>query len=142
MMKRMQQGFTLIEIMVVIVIIGILAALIVPKIMSRPDQARVIAAKQDIGTIVQALKLYKLDNHSYPTTEQGLDALIKKPTTPPVPMNWKSGGYLEHLPLDPWGKPYQYLNPGLHGEIDVFSFGADGAPGGEGNDADIGSWSL
>ncbi len=142
MMKRMQQGFTLIEIMVVIVIIGILAALIVPKIMSRPDQARIIAAKQDIGTIVQALKLYKLDNHSYPTTEQGLDALIKKPTTPPVPSNWKSGGYLEHLPVDPWGKPYQYLNPGLHGQIDVFSFGADGAPGGEGNDADIGSWSL
>lgn len=142
MMKRMQQGFTLIEIMVVIVIIGILAALIVPRIMSRPDEARIIAAKQDIGTIVQALKLYKLDNHSYPSTEQGLDALVKKPATPPLPSNWKEGGYLEKLPLDPWGKPYQYLNPGLHGEIDVFSFGADGAPGGEGNDADIGSWSL
>ena len=140
-MKR-QEGFTLIEIMVVIVIIGILAALIVPKIMSRPDDARIVAAKQDIGSIMQALKLYKLDNHSYPTTEQGLDALVKKPATPPVPENWKSGGYLEKLPVDPWGKPYQYLNPGLHGEIDVFSFGADGMPGGEGNDADIGSWSL
>ena len=140
-MKR-QEGFTLIEIMVVIVIIGILAALIVPKIMSRPDDARIVAAKQDIGSIMQAMKLYKLDNHAYPTTEQGLDALVKKPATPPVPQNWKSGGYLEKLPVDPWGKPYQYLNPGLHGEIDVFSFGADGTPGGEGNDADIGSWSL
>ncbi len=140
--KQRQEGFTLIEIMVVIVIIGILAALIVPKIMSRPDDARIVAAKQDIGSIMQALKLYKLDNHSYPTTEQGLDALVKKPATPPVPENWKSGGYLEKLPVDPWGKPYQYLNPGLHGEIDVFSFGADGMPGGEGNDADIGSWSL
>ncbi len=140
--KPRQGGFTLIEIMVVIVIIGILAALIVPKIMSRPDDARIVAAKQDIGSIMQALKLYKLDNHSYPTTEQGLDALVKKPATPPVPENWKSGGYLEKLPVDPWGKPYQYLNPGLHGEIDVFSFGADGMPGGEGNDADIGSWSL
>ena len=140
-MKR-QEGFTLIEIMVVIVIIGILAALIVPKIMSRPDDARIVAAKQDIGSIMQAMKLYKLDNHAYPTTEQGLDALVKKPATPPVPQNWKSGGYLEKLPIDPWGKPYQYLNPGLHGEIDVFSFGADGTPGGEGNDADIGSWSL
>lgn len=141
-MKRLQLGFTLIEIMVVIVIIGILAALIVPKIMSRPDDARVVAAKQDIGSIMQALKLYKLDNHAYPTTEQGLQALVKKPSTPPVAENWKSGGYLEKLPVDPWGKPYQYLNPGLHGEIDVFSMGADGTPGGEGNDADIGSWGL
>ncbi len=141
-MKLAQRGFTLIEIMVVIVIIGILAALIVPKIMSRPDDARIVAAKQDIGSIMQALKLYKLDNHAYPTTEQGLDALVKKPATPPIPQNWKSGGYLEKLPVDPWGKPYQYLNPGLHGEIDVFSFGADGMPGGEGNDADIGSWEL
>lgn len=136
-----QNGFTLIEIMVVIVIIGILAALIVPKVMSRPDEARVVAAKQDISAIMQALKLYKLDNHAYPTTEQGLQALVKKPATPPDPVNWKTGGYLEQMPLDPWGKPYQYLNPGLHGEIDIFSYGADGAPGGEGNDADIGSWS-
>ncbi|MBY0578635.1 MAG: type II secretion system major pseudopilin GspG [Burkholderiales bacterium] len=141
-MEQVQRGFTLIEIMVVIVIIGILAALIVPKVMSRPDEARIVAAKQDIGSIMQALKLYKLDNHSYPTTEQGLQALVKKPSTPPIPGNWKTGGYLEQLPLDPWGKSYQYLNPGLHGEIDVFSYGADGAPGGEGSDVDIGSWGL
>lgn len=134
------QGFTLIEVMVVIVILGILAALIVPKVMSRPDEARVVAAKQDIAAIVQALKLYKLDNMRYPTTEQGLQALVKKPTLPPEPLNWKGNGYLERLPDDPWGHAYQYLQPGLHGEFDVLSLGADGAPGGEGNDADIGSW--
>ncbi len=134
------QGFTLIEVMVVIVIIGILAALIVPKVMSRPDEARIVAAKQDIASIVQALKLYKLDNMRYPTTEQGLQALVSKPTLPPEPPNWKGNGYLERLPQDPWGQPYQYLQPGLHGEIDVSSLGADSAPGGEGNDADIGSW--
>ena len=137
---RTSKGFTLIEVMVVMLILGILAALIVPKIMDRPDEARRVAAKQDIGAIMQALKLYKLDNNHYPTTEQGLQALVQKPTTPPIPSNWKDGGYLEHLPQDPWGNPYQYLNPGVHGKIDVFSFGADGAAGGEGNDADIGSW--
>ncbi|MGC2456450.1 MAG: type II secretion system major pseudopilin GspG [Gallionellaceae bacterium] len=137
---RPMQGFTLIEVMVVIVILGILAALIVPKVMSRPDEARIVAAKQDIATIVQALKLYKLDNMVYPTTEQGLQALVKKPTLPPEPPNWKGNGYLERLPEDPWGHAYQYLQPGLHGEFDVMSLGADGAPGGEGNDADIGSW--
>jgi general secretion pathway protein G len=135
-------GFTLIEIMVVMVILGILAALIVPKVMSRPDEARIVAAKQDIASIVQALKLYKLDNLRYPTTEQGLQALVTKPSLPPIPTNWKGNGYLERLPNDPWGHPYQYLQPGLHGEIDVMSLGADGAPGGEGNDADIGSWEL
>ena len=138
--STVQKGFTLIEVMVVILILGILAALIVPKIMGRPDEARRVAAKQDIGAIVQALKLYRLDNEIYPTTEQGLQALVEKPTTPPIPNNWKDNGYLEHLPLDPWGNPYQYLNPGVHGKIDVFSLGADGAPGGQGNDADIGSW--
>ncbi|MHB1299554.1 MAG: type II secretion system major pseudopilin GspG [Burkholderiales bacterium] len=137
---REQEGFTLIEIMVVIVILGILAALIVPKVMSRPDEARRVAARQDIGTIMQALHLYRLDNHRYPTTEQGLQALVTKPTADPVPPNWKADAYLDRLPRDPWGNPYQYLNPGVHGKIDVFSFGADGAPGGEGNDADIGSW--
>ena len=137
---RRQRGFTLIEVMVVIAILGILAALIVPKIMSRPDEARRVAAKQDIATVMQALKLYRLDNGRYPTQDQGLSALIKKPDTDPVPNNWKGGGYLERLPNDPWGAPYQYLIPGAHDEIDVFSFGADGKPGGDGNNADIGSW--
>jgi general secretion pathway protein G len=135
-------GFTLIEIMVVIVILGILAALVVPRIIERPDQARVIAAKSDIAAIMQALKLYRLDNQRYPTSEQGLSALVARPTSPPVPPNWKPNGYLERLPKDPWGNAYQYLNPGLRGEIDVFSFGADGVAGGQGTDADVGSWSL
>lgn len=136
------RGFTLLEVMVVVVILGILAALVVPKIISRPDEARIIAAKQDVASLLQALKLYRLDNLRYPTTEQGLQALVARPEAPPVPPNWKAGGYVDRLPKDPWGNPYQYLNPGLRGEIDVFSFGADGAPGGEGNDADIGSWNL
>lgn len=137
-----QRGFTLLEVMVVVVILGILAALVVPKIISRPDEARVIAAKQDIASLLEALKLYRLDNQRYPTTEQGLQALVARPTTAPLPPNWKVGGYVERLPKDPWGNPYQYLNPGVRGEIDIFSFGADGVSGGEGNDADIGSWSL
>jgi len=136
------RGFTLLEVMVVIVILGILAALVVPNIISRPDEARVIAAKQDIASLMQALKLYRLDNQRYPTTEQGLQALVARPTTSPVPPNWKAGGYVERLPRDPWGNPYQYLNPGVRGEIDVFSLGADGAPGGEGTNADVGSWNL
>jgi len=141
MKKRMAiGGFTLIEVMIVIVILGVLAALIVPKVMSRPDEARMVAARQDIATIMQALKLYRLDNRKYPTTEQGLLALVRKPEVEPLPPNWKS--YVERLPLDPWGSPYQYLNPGLHGEVDVFSFGGDGKAGGEGVDADIGSWQL
>lgn len=140
--KSRQGGFTLLEVMVVVVIIGIIAALVVPKIISRPDEARAIAARQDIASLMQALKLYRLDSQRYPMTEQGLLALVARPATAPIPPNWKAGGYLERLPKDPWGNPYQYLNPGLHGEIDVFSLGADGAPGGEGNDADIGSWSL
>lgn len=142
MHKAKASGFTLIEIMVVVAILAILAAVIVPKLMSRPDEARVVAAKQDIATIVQALKLYRLDNLRYPTSEQGLAALVIRPTLAPFPPNWRSGGYLERLPKDPWGNPYQYLSPGLHGEIDVFSLGADGSPGGEGFDADIGSWML
>jgi len=137
-----EKGFTLIEIMVVIVILGILAALVVPKVMSRPDEARIVAAKQDIASLVQALKLYRLDNRSYPATDQGLTALVQKPASAPIPPNWKVGGYLDRLPKDPWGHDYQYLQPGVHGEIDVFSLGADGAPGGEGNDTDIGSWNL
>jgi len=135
-----QRGFTLIEVMVVIVILGVLAALVVPRIMSRPDEARVVAAKQDIATIMQALKLYKLDNRHYPSNAQGLQALVERPAGTPVAENWKR--YLERLPVDPWGQPYQYLNPGLQGGVDVMSFGADGKAGGEGFDADIGSWNL
>jgi general secretion pathway protein G len=139
---RRAAGFTLIEIMVVIVILGILAALVVPRVLDRPDEARAIAAKNDIAAVMQALKLYRLDNQRYPTAEQGLAALVARPTLAPVPPNWKPNGYLERLPKDPWGHPYQYLNPGLHGEIDVWSQGADGATGGAGADADIGSWEL
>ena len=139
---KAQRGFTLIEIMVVVVILGILAVLVVPNIMGRPDEARIVAAKQDISAIMQALKLYRLDNSRYPTANQGLAALVNKPTIDPVPRNWKAGGYLSKVPVDPWGKPYQFRNPGKHGEIDVFSLGADGLPGGEGIDADIGSWDL
>ena len=137
-----QRGFTLLEVMVVVVILGILAVLVVPKIINRPDEARVIAAKQDIASLMQALKLYRLDNQRYPATEQGLQALVTRPTSAPVAPNWKAGGYLDRLPKDPWGNPFQYLNPGLHSEIDISSLGADGAPGGEGNDADIDSWTL
>ena len=134
-------GFTLIEIMVVVVIMGVLAALLVPRLMGRTDDARIIAAKQDIATLMQALKLYRLDNQRYPTNEQGLQALISKPSGGPAPPNWKAGGYLDRLNKDPWGNPYEYRSPGSHGEVDVYSFGADGKPGGTGNDADIGSWS-
>lgn len=136
-----QLGFSLIEIMVVVVIMGVMAALIVPNIMDRPDQARAVAARQDIGALMQALKLYRLDNGRYPTTEEGLGIL----TGQPLPGQAISGqanrrSYMDRLPADPWGTSYQYLNPGVHGEIDVFSLGADGRAGGEGNDADIGSW--
>jgi len=140
--RARSRGFTLIEIMVVIVILGVLAALVVPRVLDRPDEARAVAARSDIATIMQALKLYRLDNQRYPTTEQGLNALVAKPEQPPVPPNWKPGGYLERLPKDPWGRQYQYLSPGLKGEVDVFSFGADGQTGGSGVDSDIGSWDL
>ena len=133
-----QRGFTLIELMVVLVIIGVLAALIVPNVLDRADDARTTAAKTDVNNLMQALKLYRLDNQRYPTGEQGLAALTAKPTTNPTPPNWRP--YLDKLPADPWGRPYQYLNPGVHAEVDVLSLGADGLPGGEGNNADIGSW--
>ena len=136
--RRLAAGFTLIELMVVLVIIGVLAALIVPNVLDRADDARSTAARTDVTNEMQALKLYRLDNQRYPTSEQGLQALITKPTTAPLPLNWRP--YLEKLPNDPWGRPYHYLNPGVKGEIDVMSFGADGQSGGEGKDADIGSW--
>ena len=140
MRQLYRRGFTLIEIMVVVVIIGVLGALIVPKLMGRTDEARITAAKQDIATLKQALNLYRLDNQRYPSTEQGLQALIAKPNSEPLPNNWKAGGYIEKLPKDPWGNPYQMLSPGVRGEVDVFSYGADGQPGGAGINADIGSW--
>ena len=134
--KTRAGGFTLIEIMVVIVILGVLATLVVPRIMNRPDEARVAAAKNDVRQIMNALKMYQLDNQKYPATDQGLQALVTRPANGAG--NWK--GYLEKLPMDPWGKPYQYLSPGIKSDVDVFSFGADGQQGGSGNDADIGSW--
>ena len=138
--KNKQSGFTLIEIMVVVVIIGILASVVVPRIMDNPDKARVAKAKNDIRAIGSALDIYRLDNYVYPTTDQGLEALVTKPTSSPEPANWKQGGYVKKLSKDPWGNEYLYLNPGEHGEIDIYSLGADGAPGGNGPNEDIGSW--
>ncbi len=140
--RRSSKGFTLIEILVVVLILGILGAFVIPQFMDQPDKARVVAAKSDIQSIVSALKMYKLDNGLYPSTEQGLQALVKKPESGEIPRNWKSNGYLERLQKDPWKNDYQYLNPGLHGEIDVFSYGADSQPGGDGVNADIGTWNI
>ncbi len=137
-LATLKRGFTLIELMVVLVIIGVLAALIVPNVLERADDARTTAARTDVNNLMQALKLYRLDNQRYPTAEQGLGALVSKPASGPIPPNWKP--YIDKLPNDPWSRPYQYLNPGLKGEIDVLSFGADGQAGGEGKDADVGSW--
>lgn len=137
---RHQRGFSLIEIMVVVVILGILAALVVPKIISRPDEARVVKARQDTLAIQSALDLYKLDNGFYPTTDQGLQALVEKPTSEPIPHAWQT--YLKSLPKDPWGRDYLYLNPGEHGDVDVFTYGADGQPGGTGTNAEIGNWNA
>lgn len=141
-MCKNARGFTLIEVLVVITILTILAALIVPRIMDRPDQARQVAATNDIRAIESAFNLYRLDNGVYPSTEQGLSALVQKPDIGVIPRNWKSGGYLDRVPKDPWGRDYQYLSPGVQGDIDIFTYGRDGQPGGEGYDADIGSWNL
>ena len=136
--RRAARGFTLIELLVVLSIIALLGALIVPNLFSSIDDARKTAARTDVNTLMQSLQRYKLDNQRYPTAEQGLEALVTKPSVGPIPPNWRV--YQPKLPSDPWGRGYQYVNPGVKGEVDVFSFGADGQPGGEGNDADIGSW--
>jgi len=136
-MQHKQHGFTLIEVMVVVVILGILAAILVPKVMDRPDQARKTKARQDIRALEASLNLYKLDNYVYPTTDQGLEALIQEPSSP-EPANWKEGGYLDRLPLDPWQQPYLFLSPGENGTIDIFSLGPDQQP----SDDDIGNWEL
>lgn len=142
MNKTTQQGFTLIEVMIVVVILGILASIVVPKIMGRPDEARATRTQQDIRAIGAALDLYRLDNFSYPTTDQGLEALVTKPAGLPQGAHWKQGGYLDQLPNDAWGRPYFYLRPGVHGEYDLYSFGADGVEGGSEANADIGNWNL
>ena len=137
---RASRGCTLIEVMVVVIILGILASIVIPKVMDRPDQARIIKAQQDIRTLESALKLYKLDNYTYPTTDQGLQALVSRPTIAPEPRGWKQNGYIDRIPKDPWEYDYLYLSPGSHGELDLYTQGADGQPGGEGPNSDIGNW--
>lgn len=139
---RATYGFTLIEVMVVVVVLSILAAIVVPRVMDRPDEARIVKAKQDIRAMESALNLYRLDNYTYPTTEQGLEALVTQPTAPPEARNWKAGGYLDRMPSDPWGNRYQYLSPGQNGDFDLYSLGADGQVDGQGVSADIGNWNL
>ncbi len=135
-------GFTLLEMMVVVLILGILASIVVPKFIGQTDEARHKAAMVQIRNLEDALNLYRIDNSIYPTTEQGLEALVRKPSTPPEPQHWREGGYLAKVPLDPWGRPYVYLSPGSHGEYDLLSYGADGEPGGESKNADVESWDL
>jgi len=139
-LPRQLSGFTLIEVMVVVVILGILASIIVPKIMDKPDEARIVKAQQDIRAVQSALEMYKLDNYVYPTTDQGLQALVQKPSTDPVPPHWKQ--YLDRLPIDPWDHPYQYLNPGVHGPLDIWSYGPNGPSGGTNATGVIGNWNL
>lgn len=136
-----QRGFTLIEIMVVVIIIGLLAAIVAPTVIKRIDDAQIVVAKADVRAIEEAMKFFRLDNFAYPSTEMGIEALVTNPNDPSV-RNWKQGGYLERMPQDPWGNPYLYLNPGNNGEFDVYTLGADGRPDGEGINADIGNWNL
>ena len=138
--KRRQLGLTLIEIMVVIVIMAILAAIVVPKIMNRPNQAKKLKVKQDILAIENSMDLYKLDNGLYPSQDQGIDALVHQPSAEPLAANWSTGGYLKKLPMDPWAHPYHYDNPGSHGQIDIYSWGANNQPAGSGMNATIGNW--
>ena len=137
-----QHGFSLVEILVVLVIIGLLVSIVAPNVLERAEEARVQKVQADFKAIETSLKVYKLDNFSFPTTDQGLMALVEKPTSEPIPRNWKQGGYLEELPLDPWGRPYLYLSPAEFGKggFDIYSYGADGVTGGEGEDADLGNW--
>ncbi len=139
-----EKGFSFLELMVVVVILGILATYIAPRFMGRTEDAKAVKAKIDIAALETSFKLYKLDNSNYPTTEQGILALIEKPSTEPVPMNWKEKGYLAKakIPKDPWGREYLYLSPGIHDDYDIISYGADGAPGGDGKNRDINSWEL
>lgn len=140
--RKKEDGFTLIEIMVVLIIIGLLAGIVVPRLMGRTEEARRTKAAVQIKNLQTALDLYKLDNGMYPSTEQGLDALVEKPAVGDIPKNWKEGGYIDKIPKDPWGNPYVYISPGVHGEYDLYSYGADGEEGGEGKNADIQSWNL
>lgn len=140
--RARDDGFSLLELMVVVVILSILALVLVPRVIDRPDQARVARAQADLRALSSALGLYRLDNRRYPTTEQGLEALVARPERPPEPENWASGGYLDRLPSDPWGRPYLYLHPGVHRDYDIYTLGANGEQGGTGPDADIGTWML
>lgn len=135
-----QRGFSLVEILVVLVIMGLLISIVAPTVLNRADEARVQKAYADFKAIGTSLKIYRLDNYVYPTTEQGLESLVEASSLDPEPRNFKSGGYLEEVPLDPWGRPYLYLSPGENGEIDIYSLGADGISGGDGQNADIGNW--
>ncbi|WP_054676172.1 type II secretion system major pseudopilin GspG [Parasalinivibrio latis] len=142
MQARKQQGFTLLEVMVVIVILGVLASLVVPNLLGNKEKADQQKAVTDISSLEQSLDMYKLDNAVYPTTDQGLEALVSKPSSSPEPRNYRSDGYIKRLPKDPWGNDYQFLNPGEHGNVDIFSLGADGQEGGEGVNQDIGNWNM
>ncbi|ATP43529.1 type II secretion system major pseudopilin GspG [Pseudomonas kermanshahensis] len=140
--RNRQRGFTLMEIMVVIFIIGLLIAVVAPSVLGNQDKAMRQKVMADLATLEQALDMYRLDNLRFPSNEQGLAALVKKPAQEPLPRSWRSDGYVRRLPEDPWGTPYQYRMPGEHGRVDVYSLGADGVPGGEGQDADLGNWAL